>query len=159
MSPVGAVDFVVRQVADINPVGDSIPSMFTELNGELFFSAQGPSGQELYKTDGNTVALVADIYSFGDSSPADYVTYSNELYFAALGPSGRELYKTDGTNVALLADINPNGDSAPIPWVEYAGELYFRRRGARCWAGLVQNGRHECHAPGRCESRSGRLPA
>ena len=57
-----AADFVVRKVADINPSGDAFKHApdFTEFNSELYFAAQGPDGEELYKTNGSSVAQVTD---------------------------------------------------------------------------------------------------
>ena len=47
-----AVDFAIRQVADINPIGDASPGRFTEFNDLLYFTASGPNGSELYRSDG-----------------------------------------------------------------------------------------------------------
>jgi ELWxxDGT repeat protein len=146
----------VTQVADIFPGPDngSSPGPFTELKGELYFSAQSPSSIErvLYKTDGNTVQLVADLGN--DTSPGDLRAFKDELYFTAVGPAGFDLYKTDGTNVVAL-DVNPNGDAffgRPGPpdlmhtfYAEFKGHLFFRAIGPNGWDTFSTDGSNLFH--------------
>lgn len=94
----------------------SFPRSMTELNGELFFSAEDSiSGAELWKTDGSEAGtvLVSDLAggSFTDnygtypnsSSPSDFVNVNGTLFFTADdGVVGRELWKTDGTAAGTM---------------------------------------------------------
>ena len=59
----------VELFEDINPAGDSSPSGYTFYDDLLYFAAEGPSGNELYRTDGNSVTLVADIHPSGRFEP------------------------------------------------------------------------------------------
>lgn len=151
----------VTQVADINPDGDAfVHSEFygarrshfayehrydseavAVLRDFLYFTATGPFGTELYRTDGRDVTLVADINPHGNSLPTSFTVLGDELYFSARGAHGRELYKTDGSEVVRLTDINPGvvepdllsrdnlhvGDSLieHTPLTVLDGEIYF----------------------------------
>ena len=80
----------------------------TIFNDELYFTADGPNGEELFKTDGNTVIEVTDINpGSGSSSPDDFTIFNNELYFRATGPNGTELYVLDeiGSTTTVPVDI------------------------------------------------------
>jgi ELWxxDGT repeat protein len=72
----------------------------------IVFSAYGPDGNELFKSDGTTAGTVqvADINAGkADSEPEDLTVLNGEVYFSALtGNTGilgedRELWKSDGT--------------------------------------------------------------
>ena len=121
-----AVDVVVRQVADLNPNGDSNPYGFTEFNDLLFFGANGEQGEELYLSNGDVTELVEDINPFGDSAPSDFVEFNNQLYFTAAGPLGRELYRYDGFTTNLVADVAPQESSSnPRELTVFKDWLYF----------------------------------
>ena len=124
------------QVADINPDGDAFRydfyrgayAMFKE---ELFFSAIGPNGHELFRTDGTSVTEVADINPNGDSIPSHLHVFDEQLFFVARGPVGFELYRTDGVTTHLVTDINSDehsheGDSFLSPHArDFSGERFF----------------------------------
>jgi ELWxxDGT repeat protein len=105
--------------------------LLTELNGELFFSANdGAHGRELWKSDGTATGtvMVSDIYSgAGGSKPAALTRVGNDLYFTADdGAAGRELWKYDGATT-LVKDINPgSADSLDLPQITNVnGQIYF----------------------------------
>jgi ELWxxDGT repeat protein len=120
----GATAYLVK---DINPSGDSYPSYFTDVNGTLFFHADGPEGQELWKSDGTSsgTVLVKDINPTGHSYPEYLRAIGNTLYFSAEDAGGaRELWKSDGTTAGTV------NVSAGIDGVEEitpgSGRLFFR---------------------------------
>jgi ELWxxDGT repeat protein len=87
-----------------------IPAEFTPANGSMFFTAEGPLGRELYKTDGsaaNTV-LVKDIVPGPDASdPVALESLNNNLYFFAYTVElGYELWKTDGSDAGTMLVID-----------------------------------------------------
>lgn len=130
-------------IKDINPVGDSDPWQFTEMNGKIYFNASTEeNGAELWVTDGTEAGtyMVKDINPYGpngsefDSNPIDLTVYNNELYFQAANTlTGRELWKSDGTEAGtvLVKNIYPEDgmgaaeSSDPYGFVEFNGELFF----------------------------------
>ena len=75
-------------------------------------TATGPYGQELYRTDGQSLQLIADINAGpGDSSPGFYgglYKFGGYYYFDAYtSQHGFEFYRTDVQTAAEVADINP----------------------------------------------------
>ncbi|MDF9794768.1 ELWxxDGT repeat protein [Catalinimonas alkaloidigena] len=105
-------------VTDINPLGNSIPRHFLEIDGTVFFSADdGTSGRELWKTNGTTdgTVLVKDIFpgdedDDGIPSNVEFVNYQGTLFFgASTGEFGTELWKSDGTEqgTVMVKDIYP----------------------------------------------------
>ena len=120
-----ALDVVIRPVEDINPNGDSEPYGFVEFQGQLYFGASGPSGKELYRTDGTQVELVADISPNGDSSPTDFIVLGDHLYFATQDASNGAVYRTDGVGVELVTNVGPLVNSLTPALTEYDGWLYF----------------------------------
>ncbi|MFN7803474.1 MAG: ELWxxDGT repeat protein, partial [Planctomycetaceae bacterium] len=101
-------------VNDINPVGlPSDPSLLTEVNGTLYFTANdGSTGYELWKSDGTSAGtvLVQDIRSGGGGSyPSRLTNVNGTLYFRATdGTTGVELWK------AISSSSNPGAASLSL---------------------------------------------
>ncbi|MEE9342630.1 MAG: ELWxxDGT repeat protein [Gammaproteobacteria bacterium] len=115
---------------DINPGNSSsYPSNFTNVDGNLFFTASdGSSGHELWTYDGSTATLVADIFSGPHSSGIERLTSDgSSLFFTASdGLFGREFWLYDGVNLNRLSDINPgSGDSDPYYLTTIENTAYF----------------------------------
>lgn len=118
---------------------------FTEMDGELYFSANdGVHGWELWKTDGTEAGteMVADISTddlYG-SNPEHLINFNGTLIFTARDDVyGYEIYKSDGTaaGTEIIKDIVPgisgsmnDGYAGSIdPLFTVSGEyLYFLGR-------------------------------
>jgi ELWxxDGT repeat protein len=135
-------------VADIDPSGSGLlPANLTNVNGELFFSADdGIHGSQLWESDGTAAGtmMVADINPSGDAFPygslADFTAVGSTLYFVADdGVHGPELWKSDGTagGTVLVRDINPGSTgSSPESLTVVDGTLFFSavgRKGRQLW--------------------------
>jgi ELWxxDGT repeat protein len=99
-----------------------------------FAAADGPTGLELWRTDGTAAGTtrVLDIFAGSGSAAPCYLTvFNNRLYFAADGgptQGGLELWSSDGTasGTARVADIAAGtSGSAPRNLLVSAGKLYF----------------------------------
>jgi len=119
-------------VKDINGSGASNPSWLTPVDDILFFSAKGPKGRELWKSDGTTAGTVRvkDIRAgAGSSNPRDLVNVGGTLFFLANdGSHGQELWKSDGTaaGTVMVEDITLGTAGTPIgPLTNAAGVLFF----------------------------------
>ncbi|MFZ1807386.1 MAG: ELWxxDGT repeat protein [Cyclobacteriaceae bacterium] len=118
----------------------SYPSNYLEVGGTVYFSATGPEGKELWKTD-KTLAgtvLVKDISpGLSSSDPTAFFEFNGMLYFLANdGIYGVELWKSDGTDAGtvLVKDINPGSANGPSycsycgdakSFIELNGKIYF----------------------------------
>jgi len=107
---------------DINPksgISPSYPSLFTEYNGKLYFTASnGTDGFELWVTNGTAAGTteVKDIYagSLG-AEPTLYTVANNTLFFLAQNAAtGNELWKSDGTaaGTVMVKDLYPGTTSS-----------------------------------------------
>ena len=116
---------LVERVKDINTVATGTTSVYGEIveyNGAAYFLGyDGPTGAELWKSDGTTAGtvLVKDINpGIGSSSVHDFTIANGLLFFRADdGTHGSELWKTDGTaaGTSLVADLEPgSGSSFPV---------------------------------------------
>jgi ELWxxDGT repeat protein len=126
-------------VADIVPGGyGSNPGHFAIFEDKLYFSADGPEGDELRVYDGNVVSLVADVTPWGSSSPSHLAVFDGRMYFAASDFPGpvitlnTELWAFDGATASKVEDINPTFDSNNVPrssfpkgFTAYGDYLYF----------------------------------
>ena len=101
------------------------------MNGWVYVSAHtSVYGTEVYRTDGNVVALVRDINPGGgaDSQPEGFTAAGSLVYFGAVNASdGYELWVTDGTTggTVMLRDINLGGNSFPSGFVAFGNKVVF----------------------------------
>jgi ELWxxDGT repeat protein len=122
-----------RQIADINPIGDSDPADFTSINGTIYFCADdGTTGRELWQTDGTadgTTQVLDILPGSGSSNPSVLTNINGMLYFAADdGTNGVELWHSNGTatGTMLVKDVNPgSASSEPYYLTSVNGMLYF----------------------------------
>ena len=105
---------------------------FTELNGDLYFSANNMvHGAELWKSNGTGAGteMIKDINPSYSSSPSYLTAFKGELYFQANSTGyGVELWKSDGTTngTVMVKDIaSGDGSSFPSSFAIFANELYF----------------------------------
>ncbi len=113
--------------------GDLGPRFLTDVNGTLFFTADGGSaGAELWKSDGTPAGtvLVKDIQPGPEaSSPSWLLDLGGTLVFSADdGTHGRELWRSDGTaaGTTLITDIRPGSSgSSPRALSAALGRIYF----------------------------------
>ncbi|MET1256239.1 hypothetical protein [Aliikangiella maris] len=99
-------------VKEINTIGNSSPSQFTELGNQVFFVANDSThGVELWKSDASGTALVKDIHLEGDSNPQNLTVINNTLYFTASDVDNNQaLWKTDGSDAGTVK-VNANNDA------------------------------------------------
>jgi len=134
------------------------PQLFVDLQGTdeatransavigetYFFAANGPLGEELWKSDGTPEGTlrVKDINPGPASSAPRYLTNVNgTLFFSADdGIHGAELWTSDGTEAGtvLVADLRPDGEGAfPASLANVNGMLLFAAhdgtRGYELW--------------------------
>lgn len=120
--------FSVSSVSDINPgETSSHPGMFTEFDGSLFFSANGPNGPSVFKVNGESIVELSGINPTNptehDSPPMIIAPFASSLYFAASGT----LYRTNGESVSQVGELHDGQLTAlnlPL-YAEYRDELYF----------------------------------
>jgi ELWxxDGT repeat protein len=109
----------------------SFPSNLTNVNGTLFFTADGSNGRELWKSAGTAAGtvLVKDIIPGSAGSGPGYLTNVNgTLFFTASAGNGRELWKSDGTEAGTVQvkDIFPGSTgSYPHSLMNMNGTLFF----------------------------------
>jgi ELWxxDGT repeat protein len=121
-------------VGDIYPGSTgSSPAYLTNVNGTLYFSADG----ELWKSDGTTngTVMVKDIYPGEEESSPEELTEVNGVLFLSAddGVHGRELWVSDGTTdgTIMVKDIYPGSDegypneSEPEVLTNVNGLLFF----------------------------------
>lgn len=89
-----------KLVKDINPDSDSYPGNLTDVNGELFFTADdGVHGTELWTTNGTSPStkLVKDITADGSSYLTNFCSAGGRLFFINDGVYPNTLWLSDGT--------------------------------------------------------------
>lgn len=118
-------------VKDINASGDSWPTEITAVGGVAFFSAMGPGGRELWKSDGTELGTVRvkNIRAGDKSSNPSYLTaVGGSLFFTATdGSNDRELWVSDGTSAGTrrVKDISLTASSEPYDLANVNGTLFF----------------------------------
>jgi ELWxxDGT repeat protein len=127
----GTVEFTDMPAA-LTLTSDGTFRDFAIRGSELFFSATGTAGRELWKTNGTAAGtqLVLDISSgSADSSPAEFSLFNGFVYFAATtAGSGRELWRTNGLalGTSLVVDVVPGLNSSnPAKMVAFDNQLFF----------------------------------
>ena len=125
--PTQAVDFTVRQVADINPGSASTDPMFFHIvDNQLFFldNRVDSSTRGLYRTDGTKVTRLSQEFI---PHPDCLTSFNGELYFAAASQSDEPLllYRTDGNRIEEFDILLTDGFSFCSGFGEFGGELYF----------------------------------
>lgn len=121
--------YVVDQVADINPQGDSSPERFAELHGKLLFGARGSSGPGVFSTNGRSVQqLASDI-----DVRSDFHRLGEKLLFEGRMSGETGLFATDGATVQKLADIELSfldyDVVYPPSFTQASGYAYFQATG------------------------------
>ena len=86
-------------------LANSSPTLYTEFNGELYFSASSePFRRQLFRTNGTQITPVADLGATSSNSfpDAEHVqVIGDKFYFQT--PDG--LFVTDGSEITQVADI------------------------------------------------------
>jgi len=134
---------VVTDGAVDNFKSSSISSMH-RVNDSVFFSQSSSLGNELWKTQGNTLStsLVSDIKPGpAGSNPLYFTQVGNTVYFTADdGVHGRELWRSDGTQAGtvMVSDILPGEmGSRPKGFVVLGDKIFFtafyEKRGIALW--------------------------
>lgn len=126
-------------VEDINPGPlSSNPSEITLVGETIFFTANGPSGYELYRMSPGdlTPELIIDLNPEGDGLPYDFHADSENFYFLGRDGAGEtfeifqiaaELVPTDAEPTAVAARVFPNpAGNLPVNVVAPAGESLAR---------------------------------
>ncbi len=145
----GAVDVA----ADVNPDSSSFPADLTPLGGDLYFTAGGATGRELwrYSPATRTAARATGVNPYAGANSPSIVAFDGRLYFPANagGNSGIELWTYDPTNgdtrvvrdlTAAIRNAWPGADeteegSQPEAMTVYDGALHFCTR-TRGWFGI-----------------------
>jgi ELWxxDGT repeat protein len=113
----------------------SNPTELTAVGNNLFFSAKGPKGRELWKSNGTAAGTsrVKNIYpGDGSSNPYELTNVGGVLFFAANnGVHGVELWKSDGTaaGTTMVEDITPGTAGYLASFTSVGGTLFFFRMG------------------------------
>ncbi|MBK5305686.1 MAG: hypothetical protein JJD92_03265 [Frankiaceae bacterium] len=110
---------------------------FTATDG---YNASGTYGEELWRSDGTTVALVKDIAPGIEPSGIADITVVDPvgpdgptLFFQASDPSGARLWRSNGTGAGTVpvADVNLTG--GPNPLTAVGSQLYFSAGEPELW--------------------------
>jgi len=124
---------IVDNGATAGPDGDSSPSWFTPVGGQVYFAATDTDGiRQIWKTDGTAAGTAVQATgqlggaAVGIQYPSGLTAYGGGIVFAAADSTGDvELWRFDGAATARIADINPAGSSFPRDFVEIGGRLLF----------------------------------
>ena len=136
-----------RLLKDIHPgTASSDPGHFTSFRDEIWFSAKGPAGSGIWRSDGTSAGTQQvfgkplDLTSAG----GPLTVAGSKLYFSRSGAQGVELWVTDGTR-AGARQVRPAGASLhvlPAARMSYSvravrgHELFFFARDSALQDGL-----------------------
>lgn len=114
-------------IYDFSNVKGLLPTKFTTLGGNVFFTATDDfEGSQLWKTDGtapNTSRITSRGYTnTNGSDPTGFVSQLGNLYFSANDGTGIQLYKTDGTTPNTVVTGDAIGKSGGVI---FNGEYYY----------------------------------
>ncbi|MGK2862416.1 MAG: ELWxxDGT repeat protein, partial [Chitinophagaceae bacterium] len=120
-----------KLIKDINPFGHSFPNYLTDVNGELYFSADdGVHGNELWTSKGtaSSTKLVKDItspYNYGYLY--NFCNAGGKLYFLNGATYPNTLWSSDGTasNTNQITDPGLNGLSEITRLTAVGNKLFF----------------------------------
>ena len=120
-----------KLVKDINKLGSSNPSRYTEVNGSVFFVARNNASENvLYKKIDNDVSVVKVLNSgnyLGFNSP---VVFNNLLFFEAYGDAGLGLWVSDGTDAGTkILTVSNIRDITTVP----SKGIFFKDNSNRLW--------------------------
>ncbi len=137
---VGKYDPISNEVTilgNLNPTGDSYPNFFTEVDGQLWFTANSDNDSRLWRYD-PTTAMVENIVF--NSPNGDYPAFNflhffdNKFFFQGFKQGqGEELWVYDIASNTLLdfPEIYTGlGSSSPSNFKTYNEKLYFSARTA-----------------------------
>ncbi len=117
---------------DVSSDFGSYPDHLTNVNGTLFFSAEGDTGYGLWKSDGTaggTSPITGGNELYFPGGDGSFANVNGKLFFSATDHvHGVELWMSDGTapGTAMVADIQPGSvGSGPSSLVNVNGMLFF----------------------------------
>lgn len=108
----------VELLGDLQPgPTGSFPNGFVQVGDAVFFSAAGPDGSELWRTDGTAAgtARFQDIHPTAGSGPSWLTAWAGALFFTADdGMNGREpwVLAADAGAAVMLKNVNTTSASA-----------------------------------------------
>ncbi|WP_428308664.1 hypothetical protein [Lacipirellula sp.] len=104
---------------------DSWPRELREFQGEVYFEGTGPTGPDLYKTDGQTLTKFNLVPESGSLNRGVGLygaqSLAGSLYFIATTEMGVELVRTDGSTTSII-DLASGGESSYPRQLELIGE-------------------------------------
>jgi ELWxxDGT repeat protein len=126
--------------------GDGFPPALTPFGAEVFFTAAGNNGPELWRSDGTPAGtrLATELAAIPAPSPFVYEpfplgTAGGLLYVAATSGTGPELWASDGTAAGTRRILSGAGEIYAAPLVTRAGPwTYFFARDTAGAAGLYR---------------------
>jgi ELWxxDGT repeat protein len=120
-----------QMIVNLTSAGASDPADFVNVNGTIYFVADGTGGWQLWKSDGTTAGtqIVTDFTpASGILAPNSLVNNNGTLYFiGAANSTDAGLWKSDGTaaGTVLVADIGLPDDYYARDLTAMSGYLFF----------------------------------
>ncbi len=135
MSISGSGKESVAKVANLDgSSASSSPGDFFVFGSNLYFSATGTSGRELFRLNSaGTIAQLDLATGPASSSPSGFVSFQGDMYFAATVGGSRGLWRLDTSTSALAAVAVPLPTGVELPqeavFYALADELFFAADG------------------------------